>query len=70
MAQKKLEPKVRTTKRNERKRFLNVIYFVDSNRTRTLKFSIRGAITTISCLVVMLARFRGASDARRAVRQR
>ena len=55
MAQKKLEPKVRTTKRNERKRFLNVIYFVDSNRTRTLKFSIRGAITTISCLVVMLA---------------
>jgi hypothetical protein len=54
MAQKSQEPKVRSNKRNERKRLLNIIYFVDSNRTRTLTFSIQGAIATVTCLVVVV----------------
>ncbi len=37
-----------------RKRFLNVIYFVDSNKTKTFKFSLRASYVAISLLVIML----------------
>lgn len=37
-------------KRFERKRYLNVIYFIDSNRTRTLKFSIGTSYLTVGLL--------------------
>lgn len=39
--------KTETKKRFERKRYLNVIYFIDSNRTRTLKFSIGTSYFTV-----------------------
>ncbi len=42
------EPK----KRFERKRYLNVIYFIDSSRTRTLKFSIGASYFTVGALTV------------------
>ena len=34
----------------QRKRYLNVIYFIDSNRTRTLKFSIGASYMTVGSL--------------------
>ncbi len=39
-------------KRFERKRYLNVIYFIDSSRTRTLKFSIGASYFTVGALTV------------------
>ncbi|MBC7658605.1 MAG: hypothetical protein H7249_02765 [Chitinophagaceae bacterium] len=42
--------KTEVKKRRERKRFLNVIYFIDSNRTRTLKFSIGTSYVTVGLL--------------------
>ncbi len=41
--------------RSERKRFLNIIYFIDSNRTRTLKFSIRTSYLTIGTLILLVS---------------
>ncbi len=39
-------------KRFERTRYLNVIYFIDANRTRTLKFSIGTSYLTVGALTV------------------
>ena len=44
------KPKTEVKKRFERKRYLNVIYFIDSNRTRTLKFSIGTSYFTVGLL--------------------
>ncbi len=42
--------KAENRKRFERKRYLNVIYFIDSNRTHTLKFSIGTSYFTVGAL--------------------
>jgi|GEM_PF-3364380 len=41
--------------RRGRKRFLNIIYFIDSNRTRTLKFSIRKSYLTVGTLILLVS---------------
>ncbi len=46
----KSKSKSDTHERFERKRYLNVIYFIDSNRTRTLKFSIGASYLTVGLL--------------------
>jgi len=40
--------------RSDRKRYLNIIYFVDSNRTRTLKFSIGASYVTVGLIAAAL----------------
>ncbi len=56
MTQKSLDPKEKSANRprSERKRFLNVIYFIDSNRTRTLKMSIRTSYLTVGTLCLLV----------------
>lgn len=39
-------------KRVERKRYLNIIYFIDSKRTQTLKFSIGASYLTVGALAI------------------
>jgi hypothetical protein len=48
------KPKTEVKKRQERKRYLNVIYFIDSNRTRTLKFSIGKSYFTVGLVSAAL----------------
>ncbi|MCX6130423.1 MAG: hypothetical protein NTX25_15345 [Proteobacteria bacterium] len=50
-----LKTKTGHRKRSERKRFLNIIYFIDSNRTRTLKLSIRSSYLTVATLVLLIS---------------
>jgi hypothetical protein len=40
--------------RSERKRYLNIIYFIDSKRTRTLKFSIKTGYLTVGTLCLLV----------------
>lgn len=56
MTQKNLDAKDKAgiRPRSERKRYLNVIYFIDSNRTRTLKFSIRTSYLTVGTLGLLV----------------
>lgn len=53
---KGIDPKsrVQNRARNERQRFLNIIYFLDSHRTRTLKFTVKSAGITLSILILLL----------------
>lgn len=44
-----------TRSRSERIRFLNVIYFVDSHRTRSLKFTLRTATISLVLLLLLLS---------------
>ncbi len=46
--------RVHARARSERQRFLNIIYFMDSRRTRTLKFTLRSASITLGVLAVLL----------------
>lgn len=57
MTQKSLDAKEKAGNRprSRRKRYLNIIYFLDSHRTRTLKFSIRTSYLTIATLCLMLS---------------
>ncbi|RYZ55859.1 MAG: hypothetical protein EOP07_13445 [Proteobacteria bacterium] len=48
------KPKTEVKKRQERKRYLNVIYFIDSKRTRTLKFSIGKSYFTVGLVSAAL----------------
>jgi hypothetical protein len=41
--------------RSERKRYLNIIYFIDSKRTRTLKFSIKTGYLTVGILGLLVS---------------
>jgi hypothetical protein len=41
-------------KRVERKRYLNIIYFVDSRRTRTLKYSIERSYLTVAIIAASM----------------
>lgn len=54
---KGIDPKsrVQNRPRTERQRFLNIIYFMDSHRTHTLKFTVRSAGITVGVLALLLA---------------
>ncbi len=56
MKQRKGDPRDRVTikPRSPRKRLLNVIYFIDSKRTRTLQISLKTAGLSVGVLAVML----------------
>jgi len=56
MTQKSLDAKIKAGKRprSERKRYLNIIYFIDSKRTRTLKFSIKTGYLTVGTLCLLV----------------
>ncbi len=56
MTQKSLDAKEKAGNRprSERKRYLNIIYFIDSKRTRTLKFSIKTGYLTVGTLCLLV----------------
>ncbi|HYX39319.1 MAG TPA: hypothetical protein VE954_39965 [Oligoflexus sp.] len=57
MTQKSQDAKEKSGQRprSERKRYLNIIYFLDSHRTRTLKFSIRTSYLTVATLGLLVS---------------
>jgi hypothetical protein len=57
VTQKSLDVKEKAGKRprSERKRYLNIIYFIDSKRTRTLKFSIKTGYLTVGTLCLLVS---------------
>jgi hypothetical protein len=57
VTRKSLEAKEKAGRRprSERKRYLNIIYFIDSKRTRTLKFSIKTGYLTVGTLGLLVS---------------
>jgi hypothetical protein len=57
VTQKSLDVKEKAANRprSERKRYLNIIYFIDSKRTRTLKFSIKTGYLTVGTLCLLVS---------------
>ncbi|WP_141730884.1 hypothetical protein [Oligoflexus tunisiensis] len=57
MTQKSLEAKEKAgnRRRSVRKRYLNIIYFIDSKRTHTLKFSIKTGYLTVGTLGLLVS---------------
>jgi hypothetical protein len=57
VTRKSLDPKEKAGNRprSERKRYLNIIYFIDSKRTRTLKFSIKTGYLTVGTLCLLVS---------------